>query len=66
MATPPAEQAEQALIEYAMTVADRDNMVRAAVAAGVPKRRISALSGIARPTIDRILANGAGASAGGC
>jgi hypothetical protein len=46
---------EEQLAEYAMTVADRDNLIRAAYAAGLPKRRIAALSGLARMTVDKIL-----------
>jgi hypothetical protein len=50
------EEAEQLLIEWAMTNRDRDNLVRAAVASGVSKHRVHELTGIARTTIDRILA----------
>ncbi len=43
------------LTEWATVTRDRDNRVRAAVAAGVTKHRVSVLTGIARTTIDRIL-----------
>ena len=45
---------EQELTEWAASQADRDNLVRAALAAGVQKQRIHDLTGIARSTIDRI------------
>jgi hypothetical protein len=51
-------QAEARLREYAAVTADRDARVRAAVAAGVSKRRVHELTGIGRMTIDRILASG--------
>lgn len=47
-------EAERALIAWAAI--DRDALVRAAHRAGVSKNRISTISGIARTTIDRILA----------
>ena len=50
------EEAEQLLIEWAFVTRDRDNRVRAAVAAGVSKYRVNQLTGIGRSTIDRILA----------
>ena len=43
------------LTEWATVTRDRDNRVRAAVAAGVTKHRVSVLTGLARTTIDRIL-----------
>jgi hypothetical protein len=46
----------QLLIEWAAVTRDRDNRVRAAVAAGVAKYRVSQLTGIGRSTIDRSLA----------
>ena len=46
---------EQELAEWAASQADRDNLVRAALAAGVQKQRIHDLTGIARSTIDRII-----------
>jgi hypothetical protein len=48
---------EEELAEYAFMVADRDNMVRRAHASGLPKRRISELSGLARMTVSKILAD---------
>jgi hypothetical protein len=53
------EEAEELLTEWVMVTRDRDNRVRAAVAAGVSKHRVYQLTGIARSTIDRILADGA-------
>ncbi|MDH2428408.1 hypothetical protein [Sphaerisporangium sp. TRM90804] len=50
-----AEDAERVLSEWAANVARRDDLVRAANAAGVSKHRIHTLTGIARTTIDRIL-----------
>jgi hypothetical protein len=52
------EEAEQLLIEWAMVARDRDNRVRAALAAGVSKYRVHELTGLGRATIDRILAAG--------
>jgi hypothetical protein len=51
------DNAEQLLIEYAAVVRSRDDRVRAAVAAGVPKHRVHVLSGLGRMTIERILAS---------
>lgn len=51
------EEAERMLIEWASVTRDRDPRVRAAVAAGVSKHRVSTLTGIGRSTIDRILAS---------
>jgi molybdopterin-guanine dinucleotide biosynthesis protein A len=48
---------EQELAEWAASQADRDNLVRAALAAGVTKQRVHELTGIARTTINRILAD---------
>ena len=56
------EDAEDLLIEWVMVTRDRDNRVRAAVAAGVSKYRVNQLTGIGRSTIDRILAAPSGAS----
>jgi hypothetical protein len=50
------EKAEQLLTEWATMARDRDNRVRAAVDAGVPKLRVRQLTGLGRSTIDRILA----------
>jgi hypothetical protein len=50
------EEAERMLSEWVIVTRDRDNRVRAAVAAGVSKHRVYQLTGIARSTIDRILA----------
>jgi len=50
------EQAEQDLRDWAATNARRDDLVRAARLAGVSKNRIHTLTGIARTTIDRIVA----------
>ena len=47
---------EQELTEWAAAQADRDNLVRAALAAGVTKQRVHQLTGIARTTINRIAA----------
>ena len=46
---------EQELAEWAASQADRDNLVRAALAAGVTKQRVHELTGIARTTINRII-----------
>jgi hypothetical protein len=50
------EEAEELLIEWRFVTHDRDNRVRAAVAAGVSKYRVNQLTGIGRSTIDRIMA----------
>lgn len=50
-------EAEESLTDYAATVASRDERVRAAVAVGVSKHRVHILTGIARTTIDTILAS---------
>ena len=55
------EDAEQRLVEWVTVTRDRDNLVRAAVAAGVSKYRVNQLTGIGRSTIDRILAGTLGA-----
>jgi hypothetical protein len=49
-------QAEDALAGYAASLAGRDDLVLAALAAGITKHRIHVLSGIARTTIDKIVA----------
>ena len=49
-------QAEELLIEYASVMRSRDDRVRAAFVAGVSKSEIFRLTGIARTTIDRIVA----------
>jgi hypothetical protein len=49
-------QIEDALADYAAIVAGRDELILAALAAGLTKHRIHLLSGIARTTIDKIIA----------
>lgn len=49
-------QAESLLREWARVSADRDRRVLDAISSGVPKARISELTGLARTTIDRITA----------
>jgi hypothetical protein len=56
METLTIRQAEEQLTELGMTLADRDTVIRLAAGAGVSRRRMSALTGLARTTIDRILA----------
>lgn len=51
------EEAEQMLAEWVTVTRDRDNRVRAAVAAGISKHRVHQITGIGRSTIDRILAS---------
>lgn len=56
-------QAEDLLTEWGVMAADRDARVLTALASRVSKRRISALTGLARSTIDSIEqahANGGG------
>jgi len=48
-------EAESDLREWAANRDRRDEIVRAASAAGVSKNRIHVLTGIARTTVDRIL-----------
>ena len=50
-------QARDLLIEYAAVLASRDARVRAAVGAGVSKAEIHRITGIARTTINDILAS---------
>jgi hypothetical protein len=50
------EEAEEMLREWAAVTRSRDERVRAALAAGLTKHRISVVSGISRATIDRLLA----------
>ncbi|HEY3955595.1 MAG TPA: hypothetical protein VGM53_19675 [Streptosporangiaceae bacterium] len=50
------EQAEEALREWAAVHTRRDELIRAAAAAGLSTHRIHALTGIARTTIMRVLA----------
>jgi hypothetical protein len=52
------EEAERLLTEWVTVTRDRDNRVRAAVAAGISKHRVHQLTGIGRSTIDRILTSG--------
>ena len=52
---PTTEEAEAALEAWRSATGQRDELVRAAHRAGVTKYRISQITGIARPTIDRIL-----------
>jgi hypothetical protein len=49
-------EAEQALTAWAAAYARRDEIIRAALAAGVTKHRVHVLTGIARTTVDRIAA----------
>jgi hypothetical protein len=49
------QEAEAALEAWRSATGQRDELVRAAHRAGVTKYRISQITGIARPTIDRIL-----------
>lgn len=55
-----AARLEAELAEWAANNARRDELVRAAYHAGVSKHRIHVLTGIARTTIDRILAGKGG------
>jgi hypothetical protein len=59
------EEAERMLTEWVAVTRDRDNRVRAAVAAGISKHRVHQLTGIGRSTIDRILASTPAASHAG-
>jgi hypothetical protein len=52
---PTTEEAEAALEAWRSAVGQRDELVRAAHRAGITKYRISQITGITRPTIDRIL-----------
>ena len=56
MAELTVRQAEHMLALLGLTLADRDRQVRVALESGVPKARVSALTGLARSTVDRILA----------
>jgi len=49
------EEAERMLIEWTTVTRSRNERVRAALAAGLTKHRISVVSGISRATIDRLL-----------
>lgn len=49
------EEAEAMLLEWRTVTRSRDERVRAAVAAGLTKHRVSVISGVGRSTIDRIL-----------
>jgi hypothetical protein len=51
------EDAELMLTEYAAVARTRDERVRYAIAAGVPKHRVHVLTGLGRMTIERILAD---------
>ena len=51
------KEAEAMLVDWRIVVRSRDERVRAAVAAGLTKHRVSVLTGIGRSTIDRILAS---------
>ncbi|MDT0305039.1 hypothetical protein [Streptomonospora wellingtoniae] len=53
---PTPEQARAELREWARMNRDRDRRVRQAIAAGLQKKEIHEITGIGRPTIDRILA----------
>jgi hypothetical protein len=57
------KEAEHLLAEWATVSRDRDNRVRAAVAAGLSKYRVHQLTGLGRSTIDRIMAAAAPAGA---
>jgi hypothetical protein len=59
---PTTEEAEAALDAWRSATGQRDELVRAAHRAGVTKYRISQITGIARPTIDRILKAPSGTS----
>jgi hypothetical protein len=48
-------EAEAALTAWRLISGQRDDLVRAAVAAGISKHRVHVLTGVARTTIDRIL-----------
>lgn len=50
--------ARRDLARWAKVNAERDQLVRAAAASGLPKAEIHAITGIARTTIDRILGAG--------
>jgi hypothetical protein len=51
-----AQEAEARLLAWAQSNAERDPLIRAAHDAGITKNRIHTLTGIARSTIDRVLA----------
>ncbi len=55
--------AEDVLKAWADNNAKRDELIREAVAGGVPIRRIHAITGIARTTVMRVLGDGGGSSA---
>lgn len=48
----------QKLAEWSAVNQQRDAIIRSAYAAGVPKNQIYVMTGVARSTIDRILAGG--------
>jgi len=50
-----ATPAEQALVEWAAVYKRRDDVIRTAHFAGMAKRRIHAITGISRTTIDAIV-----------
>ena len=50
-------EAEAMLVEWRTVTRSRDERVRAAVAPGISKHRVSVLTGVGRFTIDRILAS---------
>lgn len=54
---PPMTRAEAlaALAAYRTTVAGRDDLIRAAAAAGVPETQIAAAAGIGRMTVRKAL-----------
>lgn len=60
-ASPKRTALEDALVRWARSRresdAERDPLVRAAVAAGVSKHRVHVLTGVARTTIDKIMAS---------
>jgi hypothetical protein len=49
-----ADEARRALAEWAANNARRDDVVRAALSAGIAKTEVHQLTGLARTTIDRI------------
>lgn len=59
-------QAEAKLIAWAEAYRERDEVIRDAVAAGVSRRQVTKLTGIARTTIDRILSSEADRPAPHC
>ena len=48
------DEIEAELIEWSAMRADRDNMIRRALNAGIPLARVAELTGLARSTIYRL------------